>query len=291
MMTLFSRIQITLSTLLGASLAAHLAWAEAPQRLVTIGSSVTEIVYELDQQDRLVARDRSSTFPAAAHDVTDIGYERALAPEGVLSVAPDMIIATEGAGPLATIDVLKKAGVSFLEIPVEYTEEGILKKIRLTGGALGQDAAAEALAAKVSADLAAARAAAAEAAGSEPKRVLFVLTAMGGRIMASGQNTAADAIIGMAGGVNAAQGFEGYKPMSAEAIAAANPDVVLMMNNGRDTETTDEDLLAIPALALTPAARSRSVVRMNGQVLLGFGPRTAEGVRNLSSALYGGAGG
>lgn len=288
-MTLFSRLQIGLSTLLAASLAAHLAWAGAPGRLVTIGSSVTEIVYELGQQDRLVARDRSSTFPEAARALTDIGYERSLAPEGVLSVAPDMIIATQGAGPVATIDVLKEAGVSFVELPVEYSAEGILNKIRLTGSALGQEAAAEALAVKVIADLDAAGAAAAAAAGGDPKRVLFVLTAMGGRIMAGGQNSAADAIIAMAGGVNAAQGFDGYKPMSAEAIATAKPDVVLMMTNGGDTETTDADLLAIPALALTPAARSGSVVRMNGQLLLGFGPRTAEGVRILSDALYGGA--
>ena len=47
MMSLFCRLQIALSTLLAASLAAHLAWAEAPQRIVTIGSAVTEIAYEL----------------------------------------------------------------------------------------------------------------------------------------------------------------------------------------------------------------------------------------------------
>lgn len=293
MMTLFCRLQIALSTLLAASLAAHLALAEAPQRIVTIGSAVTEIAYALGQQDRLVARDRSSTYPAPAQDLPDIGYERALAPEGVLSVAPGMIIATEGAGPPSAIGVLKEAGVDYVEIPVDYSAEGILKIIRLTGKALGQDAAAGALAARVAADLdaATAAAAAAAAAGGTPKRVLFVLTAQGGRIMAAGQDSGADAIISMAGGVNAAQGFDGYKPMSAEAIATARPDVILMMRNGRDAATADQELLSLPALKRTPAARTGSVVRMNGQLLLGFGPRTAAGIRQLSEALYGGAGG
>jgi iron complex transport system substrate-binding protein len=251
---------------------------------------VTEIIYELGQQDLLVARDQSSTYPAAATDLTNIGYERALAPEGVLSVSPDMIIATEGAGPVSTIEVLKEAGVAYVEIPVDYSAEGILKKIRRTGSALDQTEAAEALAARVSADLEAAKASAAAAAGADPKRVLFILSTQGGRIMAGGAGTGAEGIITMSGAINAAQGFEGYKPMSAEAIATARPDVILMMDNGGHS-ASDADLFAMPALKLTPAARSRSVLRMNGQILLGFGPRTAEGIRMLSQALYGGAGG
>jgi iron complex transport system substrate-binding protein len=116
---------------------------------------------------------------------------------------------------------------------------------------------------------------------------MFVLSTQGGRIMASGTGTAADAIIRMAGGVNAVTGFEGYKQMSDEAVGRAAPDVILMMDRGGDHGVADDDLFAMAPIRLTPAAQSRSVVRMDGLLMLGFGPRTAEAVERLSAALYG----
>ena len=79
-------------------------------RLVSIGDSITEIIFALGEQDRLVARDSTSTYPPAATALPDVGYMRALSPEGVLSVNPSAIVAVEGSGPVETLDVLKKAG-------------------------------------------------------------------------------------------------------------------------------------------------------------------------------------
>jgi iron complex transport system substrate-binding protein len=118
-------------------------------------------------------------------------------------------------------------------------------------------------------------------------RVLFILSAQGGRLLASGTGTAADGIIRMAGGVNAIDGFEGYKTLTDEAAAVARPDVILMMDRSGDHAADDAQLFALPALAGSPAAATGSVVRMDGLLLLGFGPRTAEAVRALSRALGG----
>ena len=128
----------------------------------------------------------------------------------------------------------------------------------------------------------------AEVAGDEKKRVLFVLSTRGGRIMASGTNTAANGIISMAGGENVITDFEGYKPLSDEAISAAAPDVILMMDRGGDHGAANEELFALPALIGTPAAQDEAVIRMNGLYLLGFGPRTADAVKDLNDALYNG---
>lgn len=123
------------------------------------------------------------------------------------------------------------------------------------------------------------------AAGGEPRRVLFVLSMQGGRVMASGRGTAAAGIIEMAGGENAVTAFEGYKPLTDEAVAEARPDVILMMDRGGGHGADDAALLAHPALETTPAARNGAVVRMDGLLLLGFGPRTPEAVTALSRAL------
>ncbi|OUS37445.1 hemin ABC transporter substrate-binding protein [Rhodobacterales bacterium 56_14_T64] len=268
-------------------MAGHMVMAQTASRIVTVGGSVTEIVYALDQQDRLIARDTTSSYPDQVTELPDIGYARALSPEGVLSVAPDLIIAIEGAGPPETIDVLKAAQVGYVSVPEIYSADGIVTKIRIVGAALDQGQAAEALAQQVTDDLSAAQAAAVKAAGGHPKKVLFILSTQGGRIMAGGRNSAADGIIRMAGGINAITAFDGYKPMTDEAVTIAAPDVILMMDRGGDHGAATKELLMMPALVPTPAAQNGKVVRMNGLHLLGFGPRTASAITELSQALYG----
>ncbi|WP_274426043.1 heme/hemin ABC transporter substrate-binding protein [Chelativorans sp. YIM 93263] len=272
-------------------LSAH-AWAaedlpqpfEDPSRLVVIGGSLTEIVYALGEEENLVARDSTSTFPPEAAELPDIGYMRQLSPEGVLSVSPTAILALEGSGPPETVDVLEKASVPMVIVPESFHREGILDKIRFVGAALNAQDEAEELAADVSQEIAAAQRQTENV--TERKRVLFVLSMEGGRLLASGTGTAADGIIAMAGGINAVGVFPGYKQLTDEAVVEARPDVVLLMDRGGDFDTGDEELFANPALAGTPAGQNKAVVRMDGSYLLGFGPRTAGAVRDLATALY-----
>ncbi len=253
--------------------------------VVAIGGSVTEIVYALGEDKRLIARDSTSIFPVEAASLPDVGYMRALSPEGVLSVNPELILMLEGSGPQETVDVLRKSGVAMADVPEAYTAEGIIKKVRVVGEVLGVEAKADALAGKLEQDLAEAqRAAESRTSGV---RVLFVLSTKGGRILAAGSDTAANGILALAGVENATSGFSGYKILSDEAIVSAAPDVVLMMDrhgDGEDAASSDA-IFDHPAVAQTPAGKNRRLVRMNGQLLLGFGPRTAEAVRELSTRL------
>lgn len=272
----------------GASLAkaedAPAAFSD-PTRIAAIGGSITEIVFALGEGDRLVARDSTGLYPPEALALPDVGYMRALSPEGVLSVNPSGILALAGSGPVSAIDVLKKTGVEYIEVPERFDEAGIIDKIDVVGRAIGAEAKASALAATVKADLDAAREKA--AAHTERKRVLFVLSYQGGRFLAAGRKTAAEGIIRMAGADNAVTGFEGYKLLSDETITEAKPDVVLMMDHAGPEGASAEEMFANPALATTPAGVSRSLVKMDGGYLLGFGPRTANAIRDLSTALYG----
>ncbi len=259
----------------------------APQAdVLSIGGAVTEIVAALGQQHRLKARDATSSYPPEVSELPDVGYMRALSPEGVLSVGPALILAEEGAGPPEALQVIRAADVEFVEVPDALTAEGIGRKIEIIGAALNVPDRASRLSAEVAASMDAAIADSARAE-ADKKRVLFVLSTQGGKINASGTGTAADAIIRMAGGVNALTGYEGYKQLTDEAVGLAAPDVILMMDRGGDHGAPDDELLAMPAITLTPAAQTRSVVRMDSLLLLGFGPRTAEAIRRLNDALYG----
>lgn len=284
----------TQTTLSGIALSVFALFAALPvgaqqttqADVLSIGGSVTEIVAALGQQHRLKARDTTSTYPADVTDLPDVGYMRALSPEGVLAVGPSLILSEEGAGPPEALDVIRGADIAFVEVPDAMTEDGILQKIAIIGDALGVPDQADRLAAEVKTDLADAIANA-DRAPAEKKRVLFVLSTQGGKINASGTDTAADALIKMAGGVNAITEYSGYKQVTDEAIGLAAPDVILMMDRGGDHGAGDDALFQMPAIRLTPAAQTRSSVRMDGLLMLGFGPRTAQAVRMLNAALYG----
>ena len=264
------------------------AFAETTDRVITLGGSVTEIAVALGAESRIIARDSTSNHPPSIEALPDVGYIRALSPENVLALDPALIVAEGDAGPPEAVDVLKAAGIPFVIVPEANDPAGIAAKIQGVAAALGLQAEGEALVAKVSAGLAATQARA--DAVTEPKRVLFILSLQGGSVMAGGEGTEAEGIIRLAGGVNAATGFQGYKPMTDEAVLAAQPDAILMMDREGDLAIANADLLSQPALAQTPAAASGTIIRMDGMLLLGFGPRTPEAADALHKALYGGAG-
>jgi iron complex transport system substrate-binding protein len=271
----------------GISAAAEQAQAtfRDTSRIASIGGAITEIVYALGEQDKLVARDSTSLYPEPARNLPDVGYMRALSPEGVLSMNPSGILAAEGSGPKETVDVLRKASVPFIMVPETFDHAGILQKIRVVGQAMGAEEKAAALSQKVDADLAAAEKL--TAGISDRKRVLFILSMQGGKLLVSGSDTAASGIIEMAGAVNAVEGFSGYKQLSDEAAILARPDIILMMDRGGDYGVAEADLFAHPAIAPTPAGQAKRLIRMDGSYLLGFGPRTAGAIRELAAALYG----
>ncbi|WBU65117.1 heme/hemin ABC transporter substrate-binding protein [Paracoccus aerodenitrificans] len=259
------------------------------RRILSVGGSITEIVYALGQQDRLIARDTTSSFPEEALALPDVGYMRQLSAEGVLSVDPDLILSEEGAGPPETISLLQEAGVPFEIMPSGMGPHGLVNKVRAIAETLGVPEAAEQTVNTLEADLANLQAAVASDSG-EKKKVLFVLFVTDGRINASGTGTAADEIIHMAGAENAVQDFEGYKQLTDEAITAAAPDIILTMTRGGPAEELDpkaEELLAMPSISTTPAGRDGNIITMNGLYLLGFGPRTGKAGLELHDAIYG----
>lgn len=262
------------------------AHADNPQRIVSAGGDITEIIYALGAGDRVIAVDSTSNHPSEAASKEQIGYIRRLAAEGVLSLQPDLLIAAHDAGPPAAVEQLRAAGLRVELAPKGDTPEGVLEKVRFVGKALGMAEDAGALAQRIESDMAKAI----ETANgyTDTPRVIFVLSERDGAPLVAGAETSAAAIIALAGASNAAEGFSGYKPMSQEAIIEAAPDVLLMMSQTVERLGGIDVMLARPEFSLTPAGKERRYVAMDGMLLLGFGPRTPEAIRSLATALRGG---
>ena len=259
------------------------ARAEA-ERIAAIGGSVTEIVYALGEQDRIVAVDSTSLYPEAARSHPDVGYMRAIAAEPVLATGPDLILAVADAGPPQALEQLKQSGVAVTAVPDEPSLAGVAAKIRVVSSALGVADAGEALVRRVEAEAESLRRQIAASQG-RPK-VLFLLSAGRGAPLVAGAATSAQSIVELAGGRNAVTGFEGFKPLSPEAAIAAGPEVILTTSRTLEAFGGAEALLELPALAATPAARDARMIALDGLLLLGFGPRTPEAMRLLAAELH-----
>ena len=252
-------------------------------RIISVGGAVTEILYAIGLEDRIVAVDTTSLFPDRVRGKPRVGYMRQLSAEGVLGLAPTLILASEGSGPKETISVLESASVPFVSVPDHFTGDGILEKISIVAAAAGAAGRGDCLRNVVKGDLDALTRLRRQV--ERPKKVLFVLSFMNGRPMVAGRATAADGIMKMAGAENAIQEYEGYKLINEEAVIAARPDAILVMQRG-DQSLTAETVFAHPAFKTTPAAKGKSFISMEGLYLLGFGPRTALAARDLAAALY-----
>ena len=104
--------------------------------------------------------------------------------------------------------------------------------------------------------------------------------------MVAGQRTQLDEMIKLAGGENAVSGFEDFKPLTAESLVAANPDVILLFDSGLSSLGGIDGLLEVQGIGQTNAGKNRKVVEMDGQFLTGFGPRLGEAILELAKKIH-----
>ncbi len=252
----------------------------AAQRVISLGGAVTEMIYALGEQDRLAGVDVTSTVPAAVHRLPKVGYYRAVSAEGLLSLGPDMIIADPDAGPPEVLDQITAVGVCIRKVGHGGSAEAVYARATQIADALGVSAKGETLKAELMTKFEAATAGNDE--GTKP-RVMFLLSAQDGTPVAAGSDTDANAIIELAGGVNAITGFEGYKPLSSEVAASSGADYILMMEHVVESSGGKDKILELPQIKLTPAGNNGNLIAMDGLLLLGFGPRTPDAIQQLSA--------
>jgi len=259
--------------------------ASAPERVVSVGGALTEIVYALEAEDALVGVDTTSQFPEHAGQLPQVGYQRALSAEGILSLSPDLLLITDDAGPPEVLDQVRGAGIRILALPSDHDVNGVFDRIRTLAARFDREASGERLIERIDADVQALQARI-EAAPTRP-RAIFLLGSSPGSSVASGTDTAADAMLRIAGADNAFEAFSGYKPVGAESLIAAAPEAIVVVAHGESDEgDIVADTLALPGVASTPAGRDRRIVVADALRLLGFGPRIGKAASELSDALH-----
>ena len=248
--------------------------AKNSNKVVIAGGSLTEIVYDLKEEEKLIAVDITSNFPPEAKELPSIGYVRALSTEGLLSLSPSLILGEDDMGPPLVLDQLSLVGIDIRIIPEKYSIEGILSKVACVTQILGTNLdARKRLETKINkhvSDLKNLR----EDFALKNKKVMLILNLQGTSPVVAGHSTSGNGFINLLGAKNIMDDFEGWKPVSTESILEKNPDYILVTKRGMSSFSDEEAFSKHPSLKLTKAAKAKKIYAVDGMSMLGFGPRT-----------------
>lgn len=251
-------------------------------RIAVAGGSLTEIIYFLGAEERIVAVDVTSTYPAPDRHPS-VGYVRDLSSEGLLSMRPTLVLGEDDMGPPEVLTAVRRAGVAVMRVPETHSAAGIVAKVTCVATILGLDATAriqEELTPLVAQLEAEARPAA------NARKVAFLLALRDGAPIGAGRETSADGLLAMVAARNAFADFDGWKPISVEAMARGAPDYVVATRRSAEMAGGVDRLVAHPALRATAASRTpERLIVMDDMELLGFGPRTLRAALRLAERL------
>ena len=251
-----------------------------PPRLVSLDGTISEILCDLGLQARLVGVDVTSTYPESLQKLPKVGHNRNISAEGVLAQKPTLVLTTEKAGTKAEVlDQLRAAGVQVVVFKQDFSVDGTRKLINDVATACRVPSKAKPLIRRLDSELATV-----QKATGKPK-VLFIYARGTGTMFVAGRNTPVEKMIELAGGQNATPQFEDFKPLTTEAVVAANPDVILLFDSGLESLGGTSGLLNVPGVNQTAAGKAGRFVTMDGHLLTGFTPRLGKALNELAKKI------
>jgi iron complex transport system substrate-binding protein len=249
-------------------------------RVIVLANGVAEIIQSLNGQSIIVGRDISSTEDSLS-DIPIVTSGHQVLPEKVIALKPDLVLIDASTGPKAAIETIRKAGISVIETPESWSLADLPVKVRAVGRAIGASDQAELLIEKINRSLKV------STVSNKPRVAFLYLRGTSAVYLIGGKGSGADSLLDSIGAVDvgAAQLERPFNTLTAESLAALNPDVILVMSKALESVGGVEGLLALPGVAQTNAGKNSAIIDVDDSLLLSFGPRTPSLVQALASAF------
>jgi iron complex transport system substrate-binding protein len=253
----------------------------SPQRVVALANGSAEIIASLGYLNILVGRDIASTSQELnGVPIATAGHQ--VVAEKILELNPDVVLIDNTTGPVTAIEVIKRAGIKVTMIDEAWTLSDIEKKITVIGEVIGAQPAAAQLVQKLNSAL--------QASGKDHPgvRIAFLYLRGGSAIyLLGGQGSGTDSLLEHLGAIDVgAQKFtQAFSPITSESLITTDPEIILVMSKGLESVGGIEGLVSLPGIAQTKAGKNRAVIAVDDSLLLSFGPRTPDLLRQLSNAI------
>ncbi len=246
-------------------------------RIVSLSGAISEIIAGFGHGTDIVATDITSNFPERINKLPKVGHNKNIQAEGVLAQNPDVVVGIEKDLNPKVITQIIASGVKVILFKQEYSVEGTNKLIQAVKDSLNFESKNDSLKISINESVSQLK------TFEPPPRVLFIYARGAGTILVAGKNTQMDQMISIAGGQNAVSEFESFKPLTAEAIVSANPDVILMFTSG--AKSLNGVFENVPGIMQTNAGKEKRIITMDGQYMAGFGPRLGKAALELNQKL------
>ncbi len=256
------------------------------ERIVCIAKQYSEIIYALGAEQNLVAVDLSSTYPPAIKKLPTVGYHRALTAEGIIAAKPTLILHDNNIAPEHVVKQLED-----LKIPMKVFEnkgsdiDSAKLLIKEMGAYFHKEKQAALLCEKLDSDMKNAFENATQYKDSLKVLVIHFGQASNIYLVMTKKSTAAK-MIAWTGAKMAVDDEKGMKQLSAEFVAAADPDVILLTDFGYDRLGTIQKIKELPGVSGTKAAKSNRIYRVEEHDLVYLGPRTGENTLMLQKLIH-----
>ena len=259
------------------------------QRIVCLSKHLTEMVFALGQGHNIVAVDLSSTYPDSAKLLKTVGYHRALSPESIIAMNPDLVIHSNDIGPENVLPQISKAGLHIKAFGGANTIDSAKMLLTELGKFFGEEKKGDSLSRKMETDIARAADTLKAMHLTDTPSVMIIHFGRANNIyfVMSGRKGVGDKLIELAGAKVVRYDAKGARQISAEAVAVANPDIILATDYGYDQMgSMDKFVSGVPGVALTNAGKNKRIVRFEEHDLIYFGPRTGENIIKLIHLLH-----
>jgi len=251
-------------------------------KIVSLSGSLSEILAGLGLEKNIAGTDITSNYPESMKAKPKVGHNKNINAEGVMALQPDIIIGIKKEITPALITQFKSAGVKLMLVDQEYSIEGTKKLIRTLADSLHVITKGDSLIKNLDGDLAKVKPA---ATNDKKPKVLFIYARGTGTMMVGGTGTQVDKAIALAGGQNAVTEFSDYKPLTAEALVKANPDVILLFDSGLQSLGGAAGLSKVGGIKETNAGKNNRIISMDGELLSSFGPRLGIAIQELAAKI------
>jgi len=258
-------------------------------RIVCLSKHLTEMVFALGKGHNIVAVDLSSTYPDSAKLLRTVGYHRALSPESIIAMTPDLVIHSNDIGPENVLPQITKAGLKIKAFGGANSIDSAKLLLKELGHFFGEEKKADSIISSMSKSIAQAADTLKALNIKDSLRVMIIHFGLRNNnyFVMSGRNGVGDKMIRLAGCTPALYNGKGAREMSAEAVALANPDIIIATDFGYDRMgSMDKFISSVPGVALTNAGKNKRVVRFEEHDLIYFGPRTGENIIKLINLLH-----
>lgn len=260
---------------------------DSSARIVSLNGSTTEILFALGVGEKVVGCDASSTYPKGVREkLPSVGYQYGLNAEGILSLKPTLVIGRKDVKPPQVVKQLRMAGVTVLLLEEPRSFEAAKKRLHIIGKVVGKEEKAKELVKTLDTDIKNLETKLASRKDKTKQKALFLYLRGTQTTLVLGKDTAQAEMLEIVGAENAAGNIKGNKPMTAEAVIAAQPDVYVLFTTGLESVGGVDGLLKLPGLAHTPAGKNKRVVAMSGQYISGFGPRSGKAALDLFRGIH-----